>query len=621
MDNNHAWAEVFLDGAWHYTGDMDGAWFPDQTWFSGMIDKTVLILADGSLATDKDEILATGKYDTQINSTRNYAKERSRTIQVQVTDSLGTAVGMANVIPMVFNWGALRALAALNTDAKGYLEFSAGRGAFFLSVYAKGLKGIVYIPSGTEETKIVDVKLSDKEFYGTWADMEYPGNPMQWDNPPEAYKTAVQAEKKLWQDKVDAFLADINTHSSLADSLTHEVAVACRGNSPAFRAFVEQSREVILPAYLEFLLINDQKFLWQASTMQFEAMYNNWSLLSQGGLNEEEQLSLFPPTVFYEELPKPFKDSKGKAQFYPGSVRFTESHSRSGIINILGKLKKKYKINANKALSGLIPFDVAVGQKYLSPVQYRIFACSVLRANGYPAEFSRIPNLISVYIDDDWQYVNVVKPAWEDMTTETEPQTYTLNLQINDENGIPVKLSDEQISLCRYVEGLFYPLNNRFEYMGDGLHRGVFPVADAYLQLGYRVSDSLTRFYYNHIDASVNDSLFIRITTKGYPRTWEAASTDILSMFDAATLDKESIILIGSIDQENSMRLADKLKADQKSFLWVGYYNTKEVANYVVNPAWQQMVRENNRNSLRSITLIKKDGEWQMFEGLWDKLP
>jgi hypothetical protein len=53
----------------------------------------------------------------------------------------------------------------------------------------------------------------------------------------------------------------------------------------------------------------------------------------------------------------------------------------------------------------------------------------------------------------------------------------------------------------------------------------------------------------------------------------------------------------------------------------VGYYKAEGVANYVVNPAWQQMVRENNRNSLRSITLIKKDGVWQMFEGLWDKLP
>ena len=74
MDNNHAWAEVFLDGAWHYTGDMDSAYFPDQTWFSGMIDKTVLILADGSLASEKDEILASVRYDTVINSTRNYAK-------------------------------------------------------------------------------------------------------------------------------------------------------------------------------------------------------------------------------------------------------------------------------------------------------------------------------------------------------------------------------------------------------------------------------------------------------------------------------------------------------------------------------------------------------------------
>jgi hypothetical protein len=621
MDNNHAWAEVFLDGAWHYTGDMDAAWFPDQTWFSGMIDKTVLILADGSLATDQDEILYTGKYDTVINSTRNYAKERSRLIKLSVTDPLGAAVDKANVIPMVFNWGALRALSSLSTDDRGELEFTAGRGAFFLSVYAKGKKGIAFIPSGVENTKILSVKLEDKELPGGWAYMEYPGNQMQWDNQPEEYRTAVQAEKKLWQDKVSAFEAEINSHSCLADSLIYEVAKASRGNSPAFREFVEQNGKDILPAYLDFLLINDPKFLWQASTKQFEALSNNWNRLTQGGLSEEEQLSLFSPTVFYEELPKPFKDSKGKAQLYPDAVRYTEAHSRNGVINILSMLKQKYKINAKKALSGLLPFDVAYGQKYLTPVQYRIFACSVLRANGFPAEFSRIPDLISVYIDEDWQYVNVRKPAWEDMSSKAEPQTYTLNLQINDENGIPVKVSDEQISLCRYMEGMFYPLNSRFEYVSEGLHRGVFSVAEAYLQFGYRVSDSLTRFYYSPLKASANDSLFIRLTATGYPRTWEAASEEILSLFDEATLNRESIILIGSIDQENSMRLADKLKAAEKSFLWVGYYKAEGVANYVVNPAWQQMVRENNRNSLRSITLIKKDGVWQMFEGLWDKLP
>ena len=621
MDNNHAWAEVFLDGAWHYTGDMDSAYYPDQTWFSGMIDKTVLILADGSLASEQDEILASGKYDTVINSTRNYAKERSRLIKVRVVDADSKPVAHANIIPMVFNWGSLRALTMMNADDKGYLEFSVGRGAFYLSVAAGNGKALVFVPSSTETEQRITITLEDKPFTGAWATMEYPANDMKWDNQPEEYRIAVQAEKKLWQQKVDAYKTEIDKHSCLADSLVYEVALACRGNSKAFRLFVESSNTVIEPEFLEYLLINDPKFLWQASTEQFAALYHNWQWLAQGGLSEEEQLSLFSPTVFYEDLPKPFHDSKREAQLYPQAIRYQEPHSREGIINILGYIQKGWKVSAKKALSGLPPFDIAYKQKYLSPVQYRIFACNVLRANGYPAEFSRMPDLISVFIDEDWQYVNVSKLRWEDMSGTTKPQTFTLNVYICDENELPLKAGDEQLSLCRYMDGVFYPLNSRFEYLGDGLHRGVFPIADAYLQFGYRVSDSKTRFYNSHIEAVAGDSVYVKLLATDYLRTWEQPSEEIISLFDEATLSRESIILLGSYDQENCMRLADKLKAAGKNFLWVGFYNAPGVANYVVNPAWQQMVRENNRNSLRSITLYKKDGVWQMYEGLWDKLP
>lgn len=621
MDNNHAWAEVFLDGAWHYTGDMDSAYFPDQTWFSGMIDKTVLILADGSLASEKDEILASGRYDTVINSTRNYAKERTRLIKVSVTDTEGKPIGKANIIPMVFNWGSLRALSIMNADDKGYLEFSAGRGAFYLSIAAGKGKALVFVPSSTEVEHSISVTLLDKPFDAAWATMEYPANDMHWDNQPEEYRAAVQAEKKLWQQKVDAFKSEIDKHSCLADSLVYEVAMACRGNNLAFRRFVESNAGNVAPEFLDYLLINDPKFLWQASSEQFSALYHNWQWLAKGGLSEEEQLSLFSPTVFYEDIPKPFYDSNREAQLYPAALRYQEPHSREGIINILSYIKKGWKISAKKALSGLPPFDIAYKQKYLSPAQYRIFACNVLRANGYPAGFSRIPDLISVFIDEDWQYVNVNKLSWEDMSGTAKPQTFTLNVYICDENELPLKAADEQLSLCRYMDGMFYPLNSRFEYLGDGLHRGVFPIADTYLQFGYRVSDSKTRFYNSHIEASAGDSLYVKLLATDYPRTWEQPTDEIISLFDETTLSRESIILLGSYDQENCMRLADKLKAAGKSFLWVGFYNAPGVANYVVNPAWQQMVRENNRNSLRSITLYKKDGVWQMYEGLWDKLP
>jgi len=620
MDNNHAWAEVFLDGAWHYTGDMDSAWFPDQTWFSGMIDKTVMILADGSMAAENDEVLATGNYDTLINSTRNYAKERSRTIKLKVQDSRGLPLSNARVIPMVFNWGSLRAITYLNTDDDGFLKFSAGRGAFFLSVYHKGKKALQYVPSSSDEVVELTVTPSETDFSPDLYSLEYPSNPMHWDSQPEAYRAAVQQEKQRWQQKVDAF--DRAAHElSGADSLGSEVAMACRGNYPAFKAFWERNKPVD-DAFLDFLLIYDPKFLWQASAAQMEALYSHFKNFSGSGFEGEELLSLCSPSVYYEDLPQPFVSSTGKSLLYPAELNWQVPCTRNGVIAVLTNMQKKYRINAAKALSGLPTLDIACRQKYLSSVQYRILACSILRANGFPAEFSRIPDLVSVFIDGDWQYVNIKKLNWEDQTERQETNNFTLELQLKDEHGIPIHLGEEQMTLCRYQEGVFYPLNDRFEYQGSGLYKGTFPASEAYLQVGYRVSDSLTRFSFMPLAAQANDSLSFALTLPEYPRSWKSADEDILALIDKETLDSQSLILLGSLDQENSRRIADKLNSQNIPFLWMGSTEARNApANYRLNPLWQDKVGCDCANALRSITLFKSDSGWQMFEGLWDKLP
>lgn len=621
MDNNHAWAEVFLDGEWCYTGDMDAAWFPNQTWFSGMIDKTVLILADGSLASENDEILAKGKYDTLINSTRNYSKERTRSIKLLVKDSSGKPVSDATVVPMVFNWGSLRALSYLKTDAKGQLMFSVGRGAFFISIYARGEQALEFVTSSDAEQIDVVAITSPNNLAGGWQIMRYPGNPMQWRNPPDSYKAAVQQEKDRMRQMNEAIDAAATSPRANGDSLSYEVAKSCRGNHPAFWEFVERCGTQQYPQFLELLLNMDPKLLWQASAQQFEAVFHHWQRYSGEQLADEEQLSLFSPSVFYEELPVPYKDARGNYQLYPEKLLFNNVSGREGIITVLKGIKKKYRINAEKSLSGLIPFNVAAQQKRLSPVQYRIFAVSVLRANGFAAEFSRIPNLIAVHVDDDWQYVNVQSLHWEDRSTKEESRTYQLTLQISDEYGIPIKIGEEQLNICRYVEGTFYPLINNFDSLGAGKYRGVFPADNAYLHFGYRVSDSETRFYSTAINPKVNDSLYIAISAPAFPRTWKAADEDILAMFDEASLEQYNLILIGNHDSENSIRIADRLSAEGKSFLWIGFAENLAISNYRVNAAWQNKVSNDSGNSMRSITLIKVDGQWQMFEGRWDKLP
>ena len=515
-DNNHAWTEIYLDGEWHYTGDMDMAWFPDNAWFSGLVDKTVLILADGTLTTWKDEVLIKGKYDAIINSTANYTKDRSRKVKIKVVDSNNKPIPNANVIPMVFNWGSLRSLINLTTDKNGYMEFTTGRGAFYISVYSKEGKALVLIPSTAEKTIEKKITVTNIDFAGGWATLEYPENSVESKTQPEEYVIAVNLEKERWQEKQKTLENEALKTKTTDDSLAIKVALACRGNYSAFWEFYKRNPNPD-SNFLQFLLEGDPKLLWQANAELLEALYNNWLKLYKPEMDEEKVMSLFSPVVYYENLPQVVNYKKGKAQLYPESFRYNYPHNRDGVIKVLSRLKQKYKINSKKALSGLPPLHILVQHKNLTAVQYKIMAVCFLRANGYPSEYSRIPNLIAVFIDGDWQYVNVVKCAWEDLSQDNKTNTFQLILQIKDDKGNPIEAKEEQLTLCRYAEGAFYPLNDNFAYLGSGKYNGVFPVSDVWLQFGYRVSEKQTRVFLQPLKPKVDDTLSLEIIAEDYP--------------------------------------------------------------------------------------------------------
>jgi len=515
-DNNHAWTEIYLDGEWHYTGDMDMAWFPDNTWFSDLVDKTVLILADGTLTTWKDEVLIKGKYDAVINSTANYTKERSRIVKIKVLNKNNVPIPNANVIPMVFNWGSLRSLINLTTDKNGYLEFTTGRGAFYLSVYTKEGKALVLIPSNEEKTIEQTIILDNTDFAGGWSTLEYPKVSGESKTQPEEYNNAVNSEKQRWQEKQKIWEKEALKTKTTDDSLVIKVALACRGNYSSFWQFYQRNPNPD-SNFLQFLLEGDPKLLWQAKAELLEALYENWLKMYKPEMDEEYVMSLFSPAVYYEDLPKPVNYKNGKAQLYPESFRYKFPHNREGVIKVLSRLKKKYKINSKKALSGLLPLHIMLQHKSLTAVQYKIMAVCILRANGYPSEFSRIPNLVSVFIDGDWQYVNVVKCTWEDLSKDNKTNTFELTLQIKDDKGTPIEVKEEQLTLCSYADGAFYPLNNNFEHLESGKYSGIFPVSDIWLQFGYRVSENQTKVLLQPLKPEVDDSLSLKIIAEDYP--------------------------------------------------------------------------------------------------------
>ncbi len=622
MDNNHAWAEVYLDGAWHYTGDMDAAYFPDQTWFSGMIDKTVLILADGNLAPEGEEVLYQGPWDSTINSTVNYARERTRSLRLNVVDPLGKPVDRAMVTPMVYNWASLRGITSTFTDKLGNLKLSVGRGAFYLMVYKDGLSALELIPSSTDAVMEREIVLSKSPFKPQQVILEYPSNSMTWQQAPAEYQARVEASKARIADRFAGFESSVLTRSGASeDSLLLEVIKNCRANQNEFYAF-DRANQPLDKAFLELLRDGDPKFLWTASASQFEALYQFY--LAQAArleqLAPEHRQYLFDPAVFFEALPSPVARVKGKAQLYPAAFLQKGRTEAELVSRVVKYLHKQHKVKPAKALSGLLPLQLAIKQKFLNNYQFRILAVSALRANGIPAQFSRIPDLILVLIDNDWQYYNVTTNRLAELSAPSTGAVQNLVIRLRDEAGNPLNIPAEQFSITTLDSGNFYPLEQRPEYQQNGYYHASLPQKGLFLQIGYRSSDSRTGYVLRPLSTEA-DSVFVDLYLQDYPRNWVAAEDYLLDIIKDTDTDAYEVILLGNHDQENSMRLADKIKAAGRKFLWLGYsYSAQSADNYEVSDAWKALFEKEQRP--RTITLVRnQNGAWEYYEGLWEKLP
>lgn len=611
MDNNHAWAEVWLEDGWQYTGDMDAAYYPNQTWFSGMVDKTVLILAQGSMATAEDEVLITGRYETVINSTPNYAGERTRKIEIHSVDETGTPLGDVKVAVMVYNWGALRPIIVLKTDAEGKLAFSAGSGDFFLSAYKDGRSALLPVKASESRELSLELELLENNAQEVDIMLSYPANKTEHRQAPDSYQEDIRRRKQIWQNTMDAWEAEVYTHG-MQDSLG--VALNTRGNFAEYYKFY-QTHQPLDPGFLEFLASYDPKFLWQADAALFEAVYRFWQ--SQ---NPEMEPCLFYPTVYYEELPQPIKTRKGY-KLYPDNMIWVGKNPRDRMQKALDRMEKLYKIDEEKALSGLLRMDLAFKQKYLTKMQYRLLAISILRANGIPADFTRLPDNIVVHLDGEWQYYDLKERRFNDEESQNTELT-TMRIRVKDENGFPLQVDPARLTFNRYIEGLYYTINAEAIPIKAGEFEVELPGQEIYLHFGYRISDSCTALQIHRIEPGMQE---LELVAKDYPQSWEDADEELLLLLDKELLETKDIIILGNYDHENSLRILEHFLALDSGldYAFIGHQpqGTSRLPNYIFSPSWQALVSRDPALAMPGITLYRSSEGWKAFFGRWESLP
>lgn len=135
-DDNHAWVEVWVDGAWHYMGACEPEPALDRGWFTAAASRAMLVHTRcwSDLGGEPDIACRTALYGL-VNHTALYAP--TRTLTVRLTEG-GRPLPGVTVSFRIDNYSELYPIFQTQTDHEGAARFETGLGDLVVSVCHQG---------------------------------------------------------------------------------------------------------------------------------------------------------------------------------------------------------------------------------------------------------------------------------------------------------------------------------------------------------------------------------------------------------------------------------------------------------------------------------------------------
>ncbi|HPY96943.1 MAG TPA: transglutaminase domain-containing protein [Candidatus Cloacimonadota bacterium] len=624
QDDNHAWAEFYINGTWRFDGD----YYPNQSWIAGLSNKMIIITASSSLPAEDEEVLSQGEFGASVNSIKHYALENTRTLNIKVLDEANKPIPHCPIGIEVYNTYSLRPQTFIRCDENGEKTLSVGAGAFYLLAIKDSLSALQFIPAEGDKVQDITISLKNTVLSQEKSYMKYPNKQLNFTENPQSWREQSQTANDRWQAKVDKFEKEIK-ELNITDSLFVKVLETSRLNYRVWYDYL--SKNPYSKEWLQALLDSDEKDLWLAESANYIERHQNWFefIYPQiSAMNKELILNIINPNTLYEPQPwqsyyLPSKDQS--KNIYPKSM-ILKSKETPSPQQVIKHFSKKHKLNNKESLQGLLPLEIALNQKNLNSYQYKMLAINYLRANRIPAMYTRLPNVAGVYTNGSWNYYDLVKNEFfeQDSSTNEEESTQKITITCLDEEDQPITLEDHQLQISFIKDGQFFTLYEPINYEGNGVYTTNIPEKGMhYAQLGYRQSDSLTVYYLEPLKKNGQLIKDLSIVCDYFPRSWNDAEQFLSPIITEIEELGYNYAVVGNITHENSLRMAINLKNNEKTFVFLGYSESKSDAyTYQVSNVLLELIKEIPSMSNRTITLAKsdKDGKWKMYEGLWNKL-
>ncbi|MDD3920237.1 MAG: transglutaminase-like domain-containing protein [Eubacteriales bacterium] len=156
-DDNHAWVEAYVDGAWHYMGACEPEMELDSGWFTSAASRAMLIhtVAYG-VCPAGEEMLSLSQHRYILNRTKAYADCTALQVRIHVS---GKPLAGAQVAFELFNEGELVPLSTMETGRDGCLRLSVGLGGLHLQISHEGR--FITRVIDTRKTASVDIDFSE----------------------------------------------------------------------------------------------------------------------------------------------------------------------------------------------------------------------------------------------------------------------------------------------------------------------------------------------------------------------------------------------------------------------------------------------------------------------------
>lgn len=235
-DDNHAWVEAWVDGAWHYMGACEPEAILDMAWFTGPSKRAMLVSTNvfGDYQGQEDVLVKNSRY-TRINILPNYAVTKRIFIKVRNQDA--KPADSATVEFRLYNYAEFYPLATAITGKNGLCSFLTGLGDLIVWAAKDNLFGYQKVTVKNSDTVTIILSHSPGEEYTREFDLV----------PPPEIKSEIKvsdslrkknSERLAFEDKVRA-----NRENTFIDSTKcYRLAVHLKVNPDTLWDFIGKSR-------------------------------------------------------------------------------------------------------------------------------------------------------------------------------------------------------------------------------------------------------------------------------------------------------------------------------------------------------------------------------------------